>query len=171
MPILNIATTDFESSLIRITFNVHSEPDLQEYIDKYTSEYLQDLLGKELYDLFVTDLVSGVPQSAEYLAIYNAFFQDDTVCIGQRRSEGMLTMLRKFIFWEYVRNQKVKNTGTGNVVSSNEASREAEFAESRLYTTYNEAIKSYDSIQWYICQNLNTYPKFNGTIKRKTSWL
>jgi len=170
MSLLNITPANFKNGLLCIATTVHTESDLQDYIDKYEVDYLQDLLGCELYGLFIADLVNGVPQTQIYIDIYNKFCIDDD-CGHQRVSEGMITMLEKFIFFEYVRDQKVKNTNTGNVVSQAEASRETMFPESRLYTIYNEGIKSYCNIQWYICENLTDYPTFEGIVKRKTSWL
>ena len=35
----------------------------QNYLDKYEKEFLVNLLGAELYDLFVSDLVGGIPQT------------------------------------------------------------------------------------------------------------
>jgi hypothetical protein len=169
MSILNITPEDFESAPICIATNKHTEDGLQEYIDKFEVDYLQDLLGCELYDLFVADLLNGVPQTQIYIDIYEPFCKDDNC--GRWRSEGIVKMVEKFIFWKYTRDQKVKNTNTGNIVNSNEVSREAEFSESRIYTVYNEGICSYDAIQWYICDNLTDYPTFKGIIKKKTSWL
>ena len=169
MSILNITPQSFKSAPIYIAFNKHTEDDLQQYIDKWEVDYLQDMLGCELYDLFVADLVAGVPQTQIYIDIFSPFCTDD-LC-RRLRSEGIVMMVEKFIFWKYIRDQKVKNTSTGNIVNSNEVSRESEFSEGRLYTTYNEGINSYDAIQWYICDNMFDYPTFKGLIKKKTSWL
>ena len=171
MSILNITPSNFENGLICIATNVHTENDLQTYIDEFEVVFLKAMLGCELYELFLADLVSGVPQAQIYLDIYNEFCIDEDACHVQLVSEGMVKMCEKFIFWEYIRDQKVKDTTSGNVVNSNEASREATFPETRLYQIYNQAIKSYQSIQVYICDNSSDYPVYNGIKKKKTSWL
>lgn len=171
MSILNITPTNFKNALIYIATNVHTEDDLQTYIDEFEVEYLQEMLGCELYELFVADLVNGVPQTQIYIDIYNKFCIDDDLCGTQRVSEGIVKMIEKFIFWEYIKDQKVKDTSSGNVVNVNEASRETVFSATRVFDTYNKAIKSYKAIQWFICENSSDYPKFNGSNKDKTSWL
>ncbi len=171
MSVLNITPSNFSNGLICIATNVHTESDLQTYIDEFEGVYLKDLLGCELYDLFVADLVGGIPQAQIYKDIFEPFCKDEEACHVQVVSEGMVRMCEKFIFWEYVRDQKVKNTSSGNVVNDNEASREASFPESRLYQIYNQGIESYKSIQWLICDNSSDYPTYNGVNKRKTSWL
>jgi hypothetical protein len=169
MSILNITPIDFEDGPYCIATNKHTTSQLQSYIDEWEVKYLEDMLGCALYTLFAADLNSGVPQSQRFIDIFNPFCIDDDC--GQRRSEGIKTMIEKFVFWKYVRDQKVSNTNTGNIVNSNEVSRETSFSESKLYQIYNEAIKTYCNIQWYICDNSNLYPEFEGIVKRKTSWL
>lgn len=171
MSILNITPSNFENGLICISTNVHTESELQTYIDEFEVVFLKDMLGCELYDLFVADLDNGVPVAQIYKDIFNPFCIDKNNCGVQRVSEGIIKMIEKFIYWEYTRDQKVKNTTSGNVVNDNESSRETHFPESRIYSTYNQGIKSYCAIQWFICENLSDYPKFNGLTKRKTSWL
>ena len=171
MSILNITPANFKTGMLCINTTIHTEADLQIYIDQFEKDYLIDLLGCELYDLFAADLVSGVPQSAIYLSIYNSFCEDESSCGIKWVSEGMVKMLEKFIFWEYTRDQKVKNTFSGNVVNENEASRETSFPESRIFQIYNQAIVSYKAIQWFICDNSSDYPTYNGCKKGKTNWL
>ncbi len=170
MSVLNISPSNFQSGPVCIATNVYTESELQDYIDKYEEEILIDLLGCDLYNLFVADLVSGVPQTQIYLDIYNKFCIDEDYC-HIWKSEGMVKMLEYMIFFYYVRDQKVKQSNEGNVVSMAEASRESTFTESNIYRNYNQGIKSYCAIQWYICDNSNDYPDFNGQIKKKTTWL
>ena len=80
-------------------------------------------------------------------------------------------MVKYFIYWEYVKQQRVNNTNTVDVINENEVSRVARPPDTKLYSTYNKAIKTYCAIQWFICDNLTLYPEFEGVIKQKTSWL
>ncbi len=172
MSFLNITPSDFEGGVYNIATNVHTESDLQSYIDLYEEKYLKDLLGCALFDLFKADVVNGgtgIPIAQIYLDIYNAFCEEND-CY-RYESEGMLVMLKDFIYFEYTRDQPIKNTNSGNRVNDNEASREAEFSETKIYRLYNQGINSYRAIQWYICDNLTVYPTMKGIIKGKTSWL
>jgi hypothetical protein len=171
MSVLNITPGNFDDGTIKIGYSIHQSSDLQLFIDKWEKRYLQEMLGCALYDLFVADLVAGIPQNAIYLSIYNEFCVDENNCGRQKRSEGIIEMIEKFIYWKYTRDQKVRNTPSGNVVNENEASRETDFPATRIYTTYNEGVESYCSIQWYICDNSTDYPTYNGITKQKTSWL
>lgn len=187
MSALKLLPAMYQSGVLLIGFNKHQESDIQAFIDKYEKEYLTALLGCELYDLFVADLgVNGVPQLQIYLDIYNAFCEDNNDfisnyyghywkygygCKKQVISIGMVEMVKRFIYFEYVRTQKTYNTPTGTVVNENEVSRETSFSESGIFQVYNEGVMTYDAIQWFICKNETDYPKYNGIIKRKTSFL
>ena len=171
MSVLNITPSNFSSGRLCISVTIHEEALLQSYIDEYEEIYLQEMLGCELYDLFVADLVGGVPQDAIYLSLYNKFCMDEDACHVQVRSEGMIKMLEKFIYWEYQRDGKVEKSSSGNRVNLIEASREASFTETNIYAVYNEGINSYKAIQWFICENEVNYPTFNGKRKDKTNFL
>jgi hypothetical protein len=170
MSLFNITPLDYESGILLIATNKHTEDTLQAYIDEYDVPYLQDMLGCELYELFLADLVNGVPQSQRFIDIFEPFCKDDD-CYGIQKSEGIKIMVKYFIYWEYVKQQRVNNTNTGDVINENEVSRVARPPETKLYSTYNKAIKTYCAIQWFICDNLTVYPEFEGVIKQKTSWL
>jgi len=171
MSLLNITPVNFENALICIATNKDTENGLQQYIDNYEEVYLTKMLGCDLYKLFIADLVNGVPQTQIYIDIYEKFCYDEDGCGTQIKSEGMVKMLEKFIFFEYTRNQKVKNTNTGNIVNMNEVSREANYTETSIFQNYNEAIESNDAIQWFICDNEASYQTFNGQKTEKTSWI
>jgi len=171
MSILNITYQDFLNPLIFIPTNKLTEADLQVFIDEWENEYLEEMLGCDLFALFAADLVAGVPQTQIYIDIYEKFCYDESICGLKNKSEGMVKMIQKFVYWKYMRESKVKATNTGYVVNENEVSRIADFSESRLYEIYNQAIKSYLAVQIYICEKLSDYPTYNGAIKEKTSWL
>lgn len=163
---LKITPENFKIGRFCIAVNVHKENDLQSYIDTFEKIYLQDLLGCELYDLFIADLdASGMPQTPIYINIYQAFCIDYRGCGNKVRSEGMVQLLKEFIYFEYVRNQKVANSNGGNVVNINEASRETVSFETDIYDAYNNGIKNYKAIQFYICENSTDYPTYNGERK------
>ena len=83
-----LALTDFESGEYTIPQDCYS--DIQPYLDKYEKKYLIELLGCDLYALFIADLVAGVPQTQIYIDIFNEICEDN--CGTIQRSEGMKTM-------------------------------------------------------------------------------
>jgi hypothetical protein len=167
-----ITPQDFKDGVITLAVTKLTEDRLQIFIDTFQKNYLQDLLGCELYDLYIADLNgTGDPQTQRFIDIYNAFCLDEDKCQRQVRSIGIFEMNKRFIYFEWERQNKTKNSQTGPVVNQNEVSREADFSEAGLYRIYNEAVKTYQAIEWFICDNLTVYPEYNGINKKKTSWL
>lgn len=163
-----IITIDQLTGLFRVSQNRHNEEDLQIFLDTFEKQYLQDLLGCELYNLFVADLDASdpqVPQTQIYLDIYNAFCEDETSC-GIVRSFGMVDMMLGFLYWEWLRYDSFKKTGSGTVISDSENSNHARSAAYDLYVKYNRSVGSYKSIQWKICNDSTDYPTFNGIKKQ-----
>ena len=120
--------------------------------------------------MFIADLDgNGVPQTQIYLDIYNAFYTDYNNC--QIKSDGMLEMLKGFIYYEYVRDGNFFNTISGTVKNTFANSEMARTAEFGLNERYNVALQSFDAIQWFICQNEEDYPTYNGIKLDVQIWL
>lgn len=176
--------SDFATGKYRISMTTDTQTSVTSYITKYEKRYLQNLLGIELYNLFMASLVSNVPTGV-YLTIYNEFAEDndnsgftfqrldgtilESVEGGSKagpivRSEGIKEMLKGFIFFEFTRDQGVKNTPNGNVQAENENAIFVSQNEAFIKGRYNEAVDTYQAIQWYIGQHLDDYPTFNGIV-------
>ena len=177
-------------------FNIAQDPQteskLESYITRYEKKYLIDLLGFDLYELFVADLdVNGVPQTERFVNIYNALNYDENVepffyPVGFRKSkcddnrveseptysEGMVNMLLGFIFFEFVKEYDLIVSQTGVTVNVNENSENSPGATHTHLseTRYNSSIASYKVIQRYIRENESVYPEFKGTSKETTYW-
>lgn len=163
---LIINRTDF-TGRYAIPQNSLVNNDVDLYIAKYEEEYLVDLLGVDLYDAFVTDF--GLPsQSERFVYIEEPFKYDDEDCIV--RSEGMLEMLKGFLYFHIVRDLKYKLSVTGHSTANPEIGREVSFDEANLYGRYNDAIKTYHAIQLYINDNSEDYTEFNGKPKTVVHW-
>jgi hypothetical protein len=128
---------------------------LQDYIDKYEKQYLIELFGAELYDEFISDLdLMNVPQSPNFLTVFNPFYKN--VAFGQLiMSDGIIEMLKGFIYYEYSKDITNQMTTAGNIRPIGENSENVSTISSMIYTRYNTAIKSYRAIQLYILLNLN----------------
>ena len=131
----------------------------QNYLDKYEKRFLVNLLGADLYDLFIADLVSGVPQTQRFIDIYDAFAIDDNNSV--RYSEGMKVAALQYVYFYAVRDLSVKKTNTGVVFNNNEVSTGPFYSGYNIVEAYNEAIKNAKEIQWYICDNDELYPEEN----------
>jgi hypothetical protein len=135
---------------------------IESYISIYEENYLRELLGINLFNLYKADVVDYLPESIEFLTITNPLFveQDGYSIISQ----GLKNMLLGFIFFEYVRDVKIKQSMSGAVVNKVDSSSN-DFTQEYLYQRYNESIDIYKNIQMYIELNKDIYPSYNGFIK------
>ena len=127
---------------------------LQDYIDKYEERYLIELFGANLYTEFMSDLLANVPQSPNFLKVFNPFYENLTF----RQliiSDGIKEMLKGFIYFEYSKDLINQMTPYGNVRPISENSEPVSTLYSMIYTRYNESIRSYKAIQTYIQVNMN----------------
>ena len=140
------------------TFSVNK---LNDYIARYELKYSRELLGVTLYNEFLTDLdVNNVPQSPNFLKIYDAFALD-TEFIGNARilqSEGFKEMLKGFIYFEYSKDLINEQTPYGNVKPQAENSTVSGTLYNTMYNRYNEAVVSYRAIQERIVTKLQNEP-------------
>ena len=150
-------------------------PRIQSYIDKYEKKYLIQLLGVELYDEFQADLlvpVVGVPTEPRFVKIFKSFGMDKAGCVIY--SEGIIEMLKGFIYYEYVKDLTNQMTPIGNVVPTGENSKDGTTLYSMMFTRYNEACKNYKTIQYWICFNSDpafNYDGFSGNEKGFVYWI
>lgn len=144
---------------------------IEAYINEYEPDFLRDLLGVELYDLFVADLdpITGLPVTARFLDIYNAIYLDDDSCI--RISKGMKEMLKGFVYFNIVRDSDFHNTISGNVKNEFSNASSVTTIQMGLNERYNVALGYYNTIQWFICENSADYPEYNGQSKEVEVWL
>lgn len=152
-----------------IATDVYTEADLTLAIDEYENPLLYELLGIELYNLFVADLVNGVPQTAKYLTIYNAFVKeiDDKMVTSQ----GMKEMLVQWVFFYFVRTQPQSNSIGGNVENQDTINKPSEMSYTTLVLKYNKCITNFKSIQTYIKSVKDTdYSTYKGICKEYMSW-
>jgi hypothetical protein len=170
MSILNITYNDFGKGKYELHKGMYEQQKINGYIDKYERIYLVQLLGVDTYNAFVADLVAGVPQSPQWLAIYNAFVYDEQYC-GVVISDGMVEMVKGFIYFEYLKDQINQTWVSGVVSPSGENSTNVSTLNQQIYTRYNDAVRIYKAIQQYICDNSGTYPNYNGIGKMFTHWI
>lgn len=163
-----IKPADFENGEFLISNQADTE-DLEALIDRVEVEALQDLLGKELYDLFIADIGSptfpttpDVPDSPRFLAIYNLFYVDETVRL---RSEGFIDMLKMFIWFEWTNKTRLQNTPVGIIANEFENGTNTAPSVAQLEVTYNRGIMTFHDIVQFILIDSVTYPEYDGKGK------
>jgi hypothetical protein len=161
---LLILDTDFTGKW-KLALGNNDEVDA--YISIYEEKFLIELLGKELYLLFAAVVTNQAVAAGIYKTIYDPFSLKINGCIVT--SEGMKKMLLGLLYFEYVRDNKVKQSMNGAVEQQTEVSAFTD--NTLLYVKYNEAVKTYTAIQAYIYDQLAVYPTFEGVIKKKTSFI
>ena len=166
-----LSTTDFTGFYQISNGNPHQDVKIDEYIADNQEEFLTDLLGCDLYALFIADLVNDVPQTQRFIDIFNAFCVDDSGCGTQIRSKGMKVMLKGFTYFNIVRNSDFFNTISGNVKNEFSNSAHVSTVEMGINERYNVALGTYRAIQWFICENDTIYPEYNGMSKNVQIWL
>ena len=172
-----------------IPFNTNlcgSQEQLEGYIERYEKKYINQLLGVELANLFIADLVDQVPVDPIYLAIYNPIEKDLTtsqgvyysgLCGCQNRqiyTNGMKSMIMGFIFFQFMRDQPFsrENTGVSRKIAEN--SENSSFYQWGIDEHYNESVRDYQQTQYYILlekKDNSIYLEFNGVKKQITSTL
>jgi hypothetical protein len=127
---------------------------LQSYIDKFEARYLRELLGVDLYNEFISDInpTTNEPKSPNFIKIFFPLYEDVNM-YSMLESEGMLEMLKGFIYFEYAKDQMMQQTSFGGVQQKAENSKVLNTLQTLIYNRYNEAIKSYRAIQDYILLN------------------
>lgn len=165
-----VKTTDFIGPYA-ISQNTFITANLQSFIDKFEKVYIRKMLGLTLGDLFYADIAVGTfLQPANPL--YSVLFNPIAVELNGREivSNGVKEILIGFIFWEYTRTANVTNTITGNVVQQNETSQVVDWNQTTIYNIYNEAVKSYTNVQYFINNDLTDYPDYNGKCLELNNW-
>jgi hypothetical protein len=168
-----VQITDFEAGKLQISTTCYTDGTLQLCIDQTEEKTLQDLLGCELYALFVADWdapIVGEFSEQRFIDIYTPFCEDGNIC-NIKRSEGVKSMLMNYIFFEYMRVQAFNNRTTGMNKTKSENSERAHFNEYGLDAIYNNGVLTFEAIRWYICENSSTYPEYEGIKNDLTSWL
>lgn len=149
------------------------EEDVQIYIDRFEKTYLIKLLGCDLANLFIEDLIDGTPQSPRFVAIYNEICEDLSnyaYCGKTIESCGVKSMLQGFIYWEYMRNENAFSyTPVGVKRNKAENSEDVVFSSWGIHNYYNKSIKDFQNIQFYILKNKHDYTEFNGTKLKFTN--
>ena len=170
MSILAITYNDFGKGKFELHHGMYEQAKIQAYIDKYERQYLVKLLGVELFNQFIGDLVAGVPQTAKYTKIYSPFEYDNANC-NINISEGMTDMIKGFVYYQYLKDATNTVAVSGNVRPLGENSENVSTLNSMIYTRYNDSVRTFKAIQYYMCDYSSDYLKYNGISIRTVNWI
>lgn len=155
-----------------LSTGMYDQAKLQDYINKYEPLYLVNLLGASLYAEFNADLIlgAGMPTEPRFLYVFDPFNYDYNCDI--LISEGMKEMLLGCIYFEYLKDLSNQVTVAGNVKPIGENSKNTSTLNTMMYGRYNDGIRTYRTIQYYICVvKSEDYDGFNGNTKEFAYWL
>jgi hypothetical protein len=143
-----------------VTLNGFATADFDIYIERYKTVYLVEMLGVELYDLFIQGLIDEDELSEK---LYNSFYEQ--VDCNLLYSNGVIDMLVGFIYYHWLIDQKVTQSIAGGVKTKGENSTLPKNDYGYIFDRYNESIKTYKAIQQYCIDNSAVYPTFKGIGK------
>lgn len=155
-----VTASDYEKGSLKINLNPQQVLDFNSIGLELENNVLKDLLGLELYGLYFDDLDSNnEPQADRFTAIFGEFEND---CC---RSKGIVDMVKKFAYFNYISFYAVKNTQNGQSMTNSETQTKISSLSLRDISIYNDAVKTYRSIREYIQDNIEDYPEFTGKQK------
>lgn len=157
-----------DQTKFELATGIYSNQKINKYIERYEKDYLIDLFGVELCELFYADTPGSQPLTDKYLKLYKPFYEQ--IGFSLMKSKGIKDMLTGFIYFEYAKDLITETTPVG-MVKPQEQNSKVISAHTPIYLKYNESIKTYNAIQEYIMLNMNEYPEFRGRIKQYAYWL
>lgn len=107
---INVSYFHGELTIAQIT-ETSVRNDVTSFIAKYSNELVELLLGKPLYDAYVTGMTAGVPD-AKWVALDNKIY-DET---------NFWSPAANYAYWYYQRNLATQTTGTGEKLMKTENS-------------------------------------------------
>ncbi len=140
-----------------IVTSPYTQGDLLLYIEEFEKTYLRKILGCELAKLYL----ESDPLEARFEAITNELCFEGA-CRKEYYSPGLKEVLRGFVYFEYVKEQKNRSTTTGKVENLHENSTVLPPSDTNIIEVFNQSVKWSWAIQFYICENIETYEEFNG---------
>jgi hypothetical protein len=149
--------SDFETGRFALALNEYNEADLQSYIDSIEKNEILRLFGLTLGTEIYTTPTS-------HLELTNAFEEEinDELVI----SLGVTDMLKRFVYFDYIRDQYTKSVVGGVARNVVEQGTNLNTASHDIFSRYNEGVDTWKNIQYKCSSDDVTYPTFNGYEKK-----
>ena len=147
---------DFTGEL-SIAVNQYNSEALDEIIaDANQEKYIKMLLGAELGDLFIADLVAGEPQTARFIDLNSPKTFELNGCVIH--FDGIKKDVLRALYFDWTSQQAVLNLSSGNSTVMSEAATPDNHMKSTL--TWNRIVSDNDALSCYIKQNSATYSEY-----------
>lgn len=155
-----LTPSDFVGRFL-ITKNANNVTNIQTIIDETEFSIMNELLGAELYALYLAGVTVNDPI---YLKLRDKFFESDS-CGRHTKSLGVVRMLLGFTYFDYYQTDGITASlnGQQSTLSENSEKVSVIMANNQIY---NDSVYTFINIQSYIRENLEVYPTFKG-IKGK----
>lgn len=161
---LIVSKNDF-TGFFELPRTTASDPELQSYIDSYEKKTIYELLGVELGELFIADIVNGVPIDARFIAIFNSFALQDNSCGKIYSSAGIKSILLAVIYYHYVLETQTNVSQSGAMTSESETGSTGNnhTAARKAEIKFNWMLHSVEAVQ-YKCsrESKADYPEYKG---------
>lgn len=153
---LILQASDFETGITKIGYNDLTQDTLETYFtDDKQTEWIYLAIGKTEGDLFIADISSYAPASAEWIAVFSEFnFEISSrtyFCIGFKE------ILKYLAYYEYVSDQTMFNTPGGNKSLSSEAATNEGIIQ-KATILHNRAMDNIHTLRCYMDENSASYP-------------
>jgi len=143
------------------TGNTEGLADVDAFIEEYEPQYLQCVLGYNLWQLFdAATSGSGLPAEDRYLALLNGGTFTQNGCTY--RWPGFMARpspIAYFVYYQYVDNKVTDFALTGMVVSETDNNRRVASVD-RLVDSWNRMCDLNNLLKGYMTANASIYPEW-----------
>jgi len=142
--------------------------DLQLIIDSVEDRTIKELFGNTMAALFIADISSGVPQDTNYLTLFNPLLLDNPRTF-EDYSTGIIEMLKCFVYFEWYQSRQASPSTAGLKKIDSSNSKNYPNNSDLMMKKYNLGVANFKVIQEYACDNMTTYPDYDGVNKNYIS--
>lgn len=130
-----------------------SANNLKWFIAQYEPEFLELLLGTDLYEEFLAGLAAN-PVPAKWTALKNKIYQVDT------QNGVYLSPAANYIYYHVMRDQITMTTSVGEVKPGKDAARPVSNT-SKMVLAWNNMADKAEKIWEWLEENIDTYDTFD----------
>ena len=137
---------------------------IEAYIDRFVPKLMVEFFGKDLAEDIIANR-NTTDTSNRCYDLINGFTGIDYFY------NGLVDLLTGFVWFEYVGDEKFRQTAAGTAVQKAEVSREPNFDSGFLYTKYNDSVEQLRAMRCFIREHKSKYMDFKGTDRKYIGWI
>lgn len=163
---LIVTTADF-TGRYELPAGPHITAKLQAVIDEEETNYLVQILGATLFVLFKTAYeasvsVTPVPMPARFQKIFDPILEDNGCEV--MKNDGLKKTLVYLLYFDCARKLISYATVSGGKQNESDVAKTLNATDWDIYGKYNNGVRGVEVIQWYIENNRDDYPEYNGQL-------